>query len=47
MLEYAVSEGLHLLEGTQAGAGHEELQPATRTHTEKVCRELSAVSGTP
>lgn len=47
MLDHTVSEGLHLVKGTQAGAGHEELQSVTRTHAEKVCKELSPVGGTP
>jgi len=34
------------VEGTHAGAVHEELQPMGRTHIGEVCGELSPVRGT-
>jgi len=46
MLEQPVPEGLHPVEGTHAGAVHEELQPMGRTHIVEVCGELSPVRGT-
>jgi len=46
MLQQPVSEGLHPVEGTHAGAVCEELQPMGRTHFEEVRGELSPVIGT-
>ena len=39
-------EGLNPVEGTHAGAVHEELQPMGRTHVGEDCGELSSVRGT-
>jgi len=36
MLEQSFPEGLHPVEGTHAGAVHEELQPVGRTHLGEV-----------
>jgi len=41
MLEQPVPEGLHPVEGTQAGAVCEELQPVGRTHVREVHGGLS------
>jgi len=46
MLEQPVPEGLHPVEGTHAGAVHEELQPVGRTQAGEVCGELSPMRGT-
>jgi len=46
MLEQPVPEGLHPMEGTNAGAVHEELQPMGRSHIGEVCGELSPVRST-
>jgi len=45
-LEQPVPEGLHLMEGTHAGAVHEELQPMGRTHAGAAHGELSPVRET-
>jgi len=42
-LEQTVPEGLHPVEGTHAGACHEELHPMRRTHAGAVCEELQPV----
>jgi len=44
-LEQLVPLGLHPVEGTHAGAVHEELQPVGRTHVGELCEELSPVTG--
>ncbi|GAB0185918.1 zinc finger and BTB domain-containing protein 5 [Grus japonensis] len=46
-LEQSAPEGLHPVEGTHAGAAHEELQPMGRTHSGEVGGGLSTVGGTP
>ncbi|GAB0183427.1 hypothetical protein GRJ2_000808000 [Grus japonensis] len=46
-LEQSAPEGLRFVEGTHAGAVHEELQPMGRTHVGEVCGGLSAMGGTP
>jgi len=45
-VEQPVPEGLHPMEGTHAGAVHEELQLVGRTHIGEVCDELSPTRGT-
>ena len=45
-LEQSVPEGLHSMEGANAGAVHEELQPMGRTHAGAVHGVLSPVRGT-
>ena len=45
-LAQSVSEGLHLVERTHAGAVHEELQPMGRTHLVAVCGELQPMRRT-
>jgi len=45
-LEQPVSEGLHLIDGTHAGAVCEELQYMGRTHVGEISGELSPVRGT-
>jgi len=47
MLEQSVSDGLHSMEGTHAGAVHEELHHVGRTHAAVVHQELSPMGGTP
>ena len=44
-LEQSVPEGLQLVEGTHAGAVHEELQPMGRTYVGEVLGGLSPVGG--
>jgi len=46
MLEQPVPEGLHPMEGTHAGAAHEELQPVGMTHVGEVHGGLSPTGGT-
>jgi len=45
-LEQPVSEGLHPVGRTHAGAVCEELQSVGRTHIGEVCGELSPMRGT-
>ena len=46
-LQHSVSEGLHPVGRTHAGAVREELQPVGRTHIGEVCGGLFPVGGTP
>lgn len=47
MLQQSAPEALHPMEGTQAGAAHEELQPVRRSHVVESCGELSPMGRTP
>ncbi|GAB0179988.1 hypothetical protein GRJ2_000464100 [Grus japonensis] len=47
MLEQSGPEGLHLVEGTPAGAVDAELQPVGRTHVGEAHGGLSPVGGNP